>query len=712
MGDITTHFNISAKVRARLAAVRPNEQYPFIELGNWLTDFSQFKDPTAYTGAKLTVWRRGRAAKFGLRVPLIADLVVDFDRYLDRLFGRPEGDERGGQISLYMRNLVLAVTIEKFRRSPLDLDPTEIEQIYNSHFSQYYPHEHLDFPPGEHGRLRGNDSASTRPKHTCGPTPPPGTRQITSYLDDDLEYVSNLLSLVEKNWVQTQAAPSNTLQRHELLARFGHASHAIEDFFFHSNFMELGWNQLALPTPTDPPPASDVPPPAAGQPNDFNPSRLERLYFRRRQNPAFLDDALSTTSSTPASQLFTGFFGANDVNHTLMDAMEVFLGQRTQGNDVAGRIVEHFLGKLDETDPDRQAQNLAEHRRKLDDGSAYTDLAVLSLLPGGLHPRSKRALIEAYDIDKNLGNEFSTGGTHLGVFGMLQQIVSAAKLGEQQSQETSRVLDAAHNVNDQRSHIPGAAGNAIGAAAEDIGSHSLMAKDSVRELPLRAQAVGVATRVAVYVAEQLVLRVQGAGSGDSTGLDWRHLLQHFLAHPLETEGADPAHPWWLAPARETSVTEPNATDSGPTAHVPQHVEASVLAQRAAEPNKRQLEQLYEGLELGLESDWRSTVNWQFTLDSAAWGGIVGGICGGIAAPASVPAEPAGGHDAGKVIAALALGLLAGSAIGYAGVGLTAGLGSLIGHGPGGVVGLLVGLPALGIVAPTFTGIAIGKQLGS
>ncbi len=711
MGDIGTHFDISKKVRALLEAARPGEQYIFIEIGNWLTDFSQFKDPTAYTEAKSTIWQRAREQKGALRVPWIADLVIDLDGYLDRLFGRPEGPARGGVISVYMRELIFALTLEIYRRPPFSVDPDELQRVYDAHFSQYFPHEHLDFPPGEGGSLRGDASTSPRAKHTCGAAPSPGTRQILKYLDDEIEYVANLLSLVEKRWVQTAPSPAVSSERHELLARYGHASHAVEDFFFHSNVMEMGWNKLGFAPPTDRPPPDEVgPPPADPRQDDFGPVRLERLYRRRQRSPVFDGIDLSTTTSSPAAQVFTGFFGHNDVNHTLIDAIdnlqravdEAFAAhpEGAAGQDVAVTVVQNAIGKVFDPDPTHQADNLKQHRQDLDDGRAYAELGAM-LASGQLHQKSYDALVRAYDLDRDLGHEFSVGGNHWGVFGMLQLVCAAARTGEDQSRTVSRQLDVQHVTSDARSHIPGEAGT-IGAAAEDVGSHSLMAKDSVREPPLRHPAVSVATRVAVYIAEQMVSRIQASSGGSpANGLDWLHLLQHFLAHPDEAEGADATHPWWLAPAQE-----PNATDSGPTFHVPRFVDQAELSRRAGEPTKQQLEALYTSLEIGSEKAWRGLVDRQFILDSGIWGAILNGLEGAIAMPFLLPANH---RSTGDIFAAIGLGLVVGGALGFAGVALLTWLGTLLGSGTGAVVAMLIALAGT-LVATPFTSKAVAAAV--
>ena len=65
MGNITTHKNIALHIMRELrdaasghpGAYRPEDEW-FFELGNWLTDMSQLRDPAAFIGAKLTVWGR------------------------------------------------------------------------------------------------------------------------------------------------------------------------------------------------------------------------------------------------------------------------------------------------------------------------------------------------------------------------------------------------------------------------------------------------------------------------------------------------------------------------------------------------------------------------------------------------------------------------------------------------------------------------------
>jgi len=271
MGDIQTHEHLSRVIIATFRQHWPHEEnYGFFELGNWLTDMSGFIDPYAFLCAKIRVWAGARPRALagiqehplGFATTPREQLDSDQSRvgqFADHMLGRPGA---AGELAGFIRNLTFFIGAEFFRTSSYAIPPEQFQPIFY-HFAQYYPHEHLDFPPWPHGQPRGNRDASTRARHSCGSAPDwrgmpmsdrsgaPGSggvsggspsRAILGYLDDQIEYVAELLTWIEHEWIRVNAepdSPNNRADKRRVLALWGHASHAIEDFFFHSNFVEF-----------------------------------------------------------------------------------------------------------------------------------------------------------------------------------------------------------------------------------------------------------------------------------------------------------------------------------------------------------------------------------------------------------------------------------------------------------------------------------------
>jgi hypothetical protein len=126
-------------------------------------------------------------------------------------------------------------------------------------YTQYYPHEHLDrpevlpsrkppvFAPGP--QLPGPEFAVARGKQ-AGTRSPRGKIRIEpdlySYLRDDLEMTAGLLAEVDLALQRTfaEGIRDDDPEWHITLAKLGHALHQVEDFFAHSNWVELAAKRL------------------------------------------------------------------------------------------------------------------------------------------------------------------------------------------------------------------------------------------------------------------------------------------------------------------------------------------------------------------------------------------------------------------------------------------------------------------------------------
>ena len=662
MGDTTTHREIAEQIIAILEAARPDEEMYYFELGNWLTDISQMRDPTAMVGGKSSIWDQ----KTNIFTAGLAELAYKLEEYLDDLMGLP--GPQGGLLAAWLRDLCSVVGLEKFRKH--GIQPDRFQAIYDLRFTQYYPHEHVDFPPWPRHDIIGERNPSQWAVHQCSQPPTAGSgRNIYQYQEEQLVYISDLLTVVDQKWARQQVTPDLVESRQEVLTRFGHVSHAVEDFFFHSNFVERAWFSTGQSLPDHP---DDSPDDGDDhdheEPGPRNPTREERRYYRRMRAPVGSGDNLSTTTSNPMDQVYTGFFGAKDVFHTLIDGLKGIIHNELPSP--ADQMVTNILGthQEDET-PDQRDQRrkneLAQHKKLLFDGTYETAAKAAGAL-GRLHPKSVEAIQRVCQMDRNLWQKYPK--VDLGISGFVKTLVEMAEDEAARSKTVWTQLDSTGVTDDDRTDN--------GASNENVGSHSLMSKDSVRKHPLRQQAFNVASGVALYVAKRMVqpardrlpvARSVNQAQADSDGgssntaavqfIDWLHLVQHFVCHPSEAETLDSnQQPWW-----KPQMVQPDPDDTG---HALRFIDEATVNQRLQEKKKKELEQKYDQLAVDAEKEWQKA-------RGRATGSLVGMAIGAIAgAVAGAIVGAAVGGVAGAIVGGI-LGAIGGAVIG----GL---LGSLIG----------------------------------
>lgn len=421
MGDISRHRNIflftrdavppQLLARSRLTAA----DLTYLELGNYLTDVSQFRDPVVYIFAKQRIWREriipgtaksdlvrliralgaaGGAAALGasqylkdrlsstggtavevaggvlagaggLLAVLPNDLYADFagaDEWIDALLGTPleqiPGDARRrdakhyGDVGEFFRYFIEGVTHLLFAQDVKErrgdwgrvepIPESRVTEIYQEFFTQYYPHEHSDQPPYVW-------DASKRPAKRMYQR----SRRQRSVADPEIgvmnavdvhyvQYLAEELTDVQQRWQALRRA--DAAGRQQLLVRLGKLLHGIEDWFFHSNVVEILRIRGHSPPP---PPEADrerdeeylrefVTEVAESDPEFVNADpaqqrRLKRKLFRRLRFPAYergtrTESAgrLSTTEmSTPSFRhAYPAFPSQQDTAHTLLHALE------------------------------------------------------------------------------------------------------------------------------------------------------------------------------------------------------------------------------------------------------------------------------------------------------------------------------------------------------------------------------------------------------
>lgn len=74
------------------------------------------------------------------------------------------------------------------------------------------------------------------------------------------------------------------------------------------------------------------------------------------------------------------------------------------------------------------------------------------------------------------------------------------------------------------------------ASEEDIGTHSLMAKDSGSKQPLVEDATALAMHVSASIATLMARRIND-DTNPEHGLDWDSILRHYLRFPRAADGS-------------------------------------------------------------------------------------------------------------------------------------------------------------------------------
>src|SRR5262245_16791035 len=121
MGDTATHDEIyHSSVKSVLSPALPGKDGDaiFFEVGNYLTDVSQLRDPFAHFLGKIAIWKEQKR-KWPrwqwLREWLL--YATNADQYLDDLMGTGEKPYEGC-LANWFKEFIFAVALEKFRERP------------------------------------------------------------------------------------------------------------------------------------------------------------------------------------------------------------------------------------------------------------------------------------------------------------------------------------------------------------------------------------------------------------------------------------------------------------------------------------------------------------------------------------------------------------------------------------------------------------------
>lgn len=441
MGDISRHRDIYLNTREAIPAQLlgrakiSRADLTYLEMGNYLTDVSQFRDPVTYIFAKQRVWRekimprigdKGTAlrilsalAAYVTAVPLVgagrsknAALasvlgalpslvsndtlagIVGLDDWIDGMLGRPvertpgsgrrRKDEEYGYIGQFFQHFIAGIThlifAEEIQKKDtgewgkIDRIPEQrVRAVFEAFFTQYYPHEHTDQPPfvwdaSERPKAPKWYAPSRRQQTTSNPT-----GGVMNAVDEHyVKYLAEELSKVEFEW--RRARVSNGEARRKLLVRTGKILHCVEDWYFHSNVVELlnlrghrparqaAEDEEAFARRFVREGLKDEP--AYRTATRMEQGRLQRRLYRRlrfpvyeRGNKASSGGIVSKRTSTLSlDHAYPAFPSQQDTAHTLLHALEN-LERKGHGADSSGPrtlppwafcVLHHLVGERPE----------------------------------------------------------------------------------------------------------------------------------------------------------------------------------------------------------------------------------------------------------------------------------------------------------------------------------------------------------------------------
>jgi hypothetical protein len=613
MGDIGTHAEISKFVIAQARRVIPDGDIPgidysFLELGNFLTDVSQFRDPPSFHRARSEAWSTAG----------ISAVLFGSNAWVRDVFGRKEGPLHGalpemmrlfmvGATHLIFDNDALAAIGAVVGRAPVDgpsillshgIPPADVTTALTSNFTQYYPHEHLDALPLQGGALN---------RHRQLPSFRIRARGLLEYLEWYLDYLSEELTRLEFQWLSAHASPGGitAANRQKMLLQLGHLLHAVEDYFFHSNLPELYvWaaaRTAALThAPNQPLDRGNLIGPALARTRlDAASVPLRRALSRRLRYPVYDGkDQLSTTTSEDATDIvYTGGFGKTDVWHTLGGALEALEAQiQHLPPEFDPRKTPLVLFKL------LLSSSAREEMVRTNSVEAQRALHFEQLKNGEYHKRIKSmrerhmlcahaeaALVEALELDLKISREHTgqfapfpgPGGVLVNMMDMLQKERAASATAKSR-------LDADPNS-------VGALASDNTCSGENVGTHTLMSKDTAAKEPLRPEAVALAKQASAGIALRFLSRVARPAPTEY-GVDWDNELRFFVRGPVpggwETELISAVQ----APGKFTQPDPTSLHDQPRFPLLGPGLNPAKLAIRRAGGARVELEGYYQGME--------------------------------------------------------------------------------------------------------------------
>ena len=286
------------------------------------------------------------------------DLLADWlgvDEWIDRMLGKPierldaQGKRRPedyGYVGQFFQHFTEGITHLLFAQDVRVGPPGEwsrvgripasgVTAVFAYAFTQYFPHEHTDQPPyvWDASRRPGKAMYEPGPRRTGRPA-----RGIMNIVHEHyIGYMAERLSTLENEW--RSIGRDDLDKRRMWLVEMGKVLHAIEDWFFHSNVVEL--IHLHQNRPDEVPErereafVKRVIVKELGREPELsaataNRSRLQRYFYRRLRFPVYGHGTRENTGGVPSTETsilnwdhaYPAFPSTLDTAHTLLGALE------------------------------------------------------------------------------------------------------------------------------------------------------------------------------------------------------------------------------------------------------------------------------------------------------------------------------------------------------------------------------------------------------
>lgn len=552
----------------------------------------------------------------------------NFFALIEWFLGSTQDNERGSGLAKFLRYCILVVGYCKFvhpeigeQKPRMDFEcfmqvfgrPEDTQGATTNSpandrpgaFTQYYPHEHLDrpecLPSSDPPVFAPGPQTLNHPFHTTPETPPgmrstrsPHYRQkiepdLYSYLRDDIEMTAGLLAEVDWEFkrVFEEGLRDNDPQWHITLAKLGHALHQVEDFFAHSNWVELAVSRLgkdfikkSLIAPPEVEACLDALPLVDKDKflNEYK-SRAYTIFQRRLQR--YIDDGEDRCKKDKDNPncfedwVVTGFFDKRDTFISLAHISEELWGghvpdpfapsadyenclpeKKKPGQTVAEEVKKtirntlEFLTNCEKALQDRDNQiaqsdkvkdlckklTIAKERESLEFDIQSQKVAQQVIKESEYLSKAPKPIQEAFVNVIYLGSTVvKIGQFKTSIFEALNEIgkffanpiegLVERLLGWSPIWLQNKLKEAVIFYGKEPVY------DMIG--ANRIGCHSLLAKDHGLE-PLYKYQNECATAVHWYIVKTL-LRWSSGENNDY--IDWLELLEYFLRNPLPSDGS-------------------------------------------------------------------------------------------------------------------------------------------------------------------------------
>lgn len=259
----------------------PNLRFGAFYLGNWLTDVSQIIDPVAIAIFQVGIrdvlyaiiravesWSTSLPGCTTLQLNQLRDGLNQLHIEIDEAINRLAGSGSASPLADAVRSAIFVIGYRKFVHpatpaQPARMDYLSFKSIVRGRFTQYFPHEHVDRYPKDpiarDGYSRLVPLGTNTPVGTGTGAASLAPHQY-KYLVDDIKITAGLLADIDLHWARLHFGPLRNINDtnvawNTFLAKLGHAVHAVEDYFVHSNYVELAlssWSAGSTYLPSEP----------------------------------------------------------------------------------------------------------------------------------------------------------------------------------------------------------------------------------------------------------------------------------------------------------------------------------------------------------------------------------------------------------------------------------------------------------------------------